>query len=177
METVPEPVPDSVTINGRGGGAHADLETQHDARRASGTRTASRRQETHGVKDNPEYPNPPSAQGAGVEGYFEVGVAAGTRTRLRLIHAGTFAPLRVSIDGHALIIIEADGSAVQPVHVRDLVLQPVQRYSVLVAHEDGTTDTDEAETENAFWIRARMRSPSFPPNATAKVQNTRDHVS
>jgi iron transport multicopper oxidase len=76
------------------------------------------------------------------------------RTRLRLIHAGTFAPLRISIDGHALTIIEADGSAVAPVLVRDLVLQPAQRYSVLVTPED-------KGWMGAFWIRARMVEDKF----------------
>ncbi|KAJ7354176.1 multi-copper oxidase [Mycena albidolilacea] len=167
METVPEPVPDSVTINGRGGGAHPDAETQHGARGASETHTARRRQETHGVEDNPGYPNPPSATGGADEGYFEVGVEPGTTTRLRLIHAGTFAPLRVSIDGHALTIIEADGSAVAPVLVRDLVLQPAQRYSVLVTPED-------KGWMGAFWIRARMvedkfsyENPTMQPEARA----------
>jgi hypothetical protein len=78
METVPEPVPDSATINGRGGGAHPDAETQHGARRASETHTARRRQETHGVEDNPGYSNPPNATGGADEGYFEVGVEPGT---------------------------------------------------------------------------------------------------
>ncbi|KAJ7252170.1 multi-copper oxidase [Mycena rebaudengoi] len=85
--------------------------------------------------------------------YTEVRIEPGTTTRLRLIHAGSFAPLRVSIDSHALTIIEADGSAVAPMRVRDLVMQPAQRYSVLVSPESDSGDT--------FWIRARMLTDRF----------------
>ncbi|KAJ7192446.1 multi-copper oxidase [Mycena pura] len=87
--------------------------------------------------------------------YFEVRVTRGKTMRLRLIHAGTFAPLRFYIDGHALTVIEADGTPVTPVRVRDLVLQPAQRYSVLV-----TASMDCADGE-AFWIRARIVDDQF----------------
>ncbi|KAF7333714.1 Multicopper oxidase [Mycena venus] len=152
METTPEPVPDSVSINGRGGGPHAD--NAHHAR-ASHILTAARRQETHGVEDNPGYPSPSGAP-LDEKGYFEVKAKVWTTTRLRLIHAGTFAPLRVSIDGHALTIIEADGSAVEPVRVRDLVLQPAQRYSVLITRNKG-----EGNRIDEFWIRAKMVEDKF----------------
>jgi iron transport multicopper oxidase len=76
-------------------------------------------------------------------------------TRLRLINAGTFAPLRVSVDNHALTIIEADGTPVAPVRVRDLVVHPAQRYSVLVTRDKGDA------TVEAFWIRARMVEDKF----------------
>ncbi|KAJ7271806.1 multi-copper oxidase [Mycena rebaudengoi] len=122
METVAEPVPDRVEINGRGGGAHLEDESMR-----------AREDDAHN--------------------YTEVRIEPGTTTRLRLIHAGSFAPLRVPIDSHALTIIEADGSAVAPVHVRDLLMQPAQRYSVLVSPESDSGDT--------FWIRARMLTDRF----------------
>ncbi|KAJ7776307.1 multi-copper oxidase [Mycena metata] len=87
--------------------------------------------------------------------YFEVNVQSGTTTRLRLINAGTFAPFRVSIDGHSLTVIEADGAPVEPVRVRDLVLQSAQRYSVLVNR------SADSNTTTAFWIRARMIDEPF----------------
>ncbi|KAJ7027157.1 multi-copper oxidase [Mycena alexandri] len=87
--------------------------------------------------------------------YFEIKVRSGTTTRLRLINAGTFAPFRVSIDGHSLTVIEADGAPVEPIRVRDLVLQSAQRYNVLV------TRSTEVNTTAAFWIRAVMIDEAF----------------
>ncbi|KAJ7020710.1 multi-copper oxidase [Mycena alexandri] len=120
VETVPEPVPDSLLLNGRGGGAQ-------------------------------------DRDGGNADGYFEVMTKPGTSTRLRLINAGSFAPLRLSIDNHVLTIIEVDGTPVVPVRVRDLVLQPAQRYSVLVT---ATPDLPTHVTP-AFWIRARMIDEKF----------------
>ncbi|KAJ7209869.1 multicopper oxidase-domain-containing protein [Mycena haematopus] len=164
VETTPEPVPDFVTINGRGGGSHP-AETHVDRRARSGADIVARSrtqlgspvhsarepQETHGAEDNPGYPTP-LADGA--EGYFEMRVETGTTTRLRLVHAGSFAPLRIAVDAHVLTIIEADGSPISSVGVRDLVLQPAQRYSVLVTRE-------AADTRTEFWIRARMIEDKF----------------
>ncbi|KAJ7020713.1 multi-copper oxidase [Mycena alexandri] len=98
-----------------------------------------------------------NGRGAGAhnEGkYFEVDVQPGTTTRLRLINAGSIAPFRVSIDGHVLTIIEADGAPVEPTRVRDLVMQVAQRYSVLVTRA-------EHDSTEAFWIRAVMVDKGF----------------
>jgi iron transport multicopper oxidase len=78
-------------------------------------------------------------------------------TRLRLIHAGTLAPLRVSVDGHALTLIEADGTPLEPRRVREVVLQAAQRYSVLVAR-------DPQDHRKEFWIRTRMVEDDFGYN-------------
>ncbi|KAJ6477817.1 multi-copper oxidase [Mycena vitilis] len=111
----------------------------------------------------------PGEEDAEEDGYFEVRVEKGTSTRLRLIHAGTFAPLRVSIDAHVLTLVEADGSRVAPVGVRDLVLQPAQRYSVVVERSSGSGEGREEREErgeregegDAFWVRARMVEEGF----------------
>ncbi|KAJ7141589.1 multi-copper oxidase [Mycena filopes] len=118
VEAVPEPVPDSLLVNGRGGGA----------------------------QDLP---------GGSADGYFEISMRPGTTTRLRLINAGSFAPIRISIDNHALTVTEADGTLVAPQRVRDLVLQPAQRYSVLVTADPALNPTA------AFWIRTRMVEEKF----------------
>ncbi|KAJ7772242.1 multi-copper oxidase [Mycena metata] len=110
-----------------------------------------------------------NGRGAGVHNdwkYFEVNVKPGTTTRLRLINAGSIAPLRVSIDGHVLTIIEADGAPVQPTRVPDLVLHVAQRYSVLVTRA-------EHDTTEAFWIRAVMVEKGFGynnPNITLETR-------
>ncbi|KAJ6553277.1 multicopper oxidase-domain-containing protein [Mycena capillaripes] len=78
-------------------------------------------------------------------------------TRLRLIHAGTFAPLRVSVDGHALTLIEADGTPLEPRRVGEVVLQAAQRYSVLVTR-------DARDEREAFWIRTRLVEDEFGYN-------------
>ncbi|KAF7360862.1 Multicopper oxidase [Mycena sanguinolenta] len=162
VETVAEPVPDFAMINGMGGGTHPldveersppdpDTLRRSNIRRGTPVHAARASGETHGPEDNPGYPVPaPDA----AKGYYEIKVEEGTTTRLRLIHAGTFAPLRVSIDTHVLNIIEADGIPVQPVGVRDILLQPAQRYSVLVSRDPADTKTD-------FWIRASMVDDKF----------------
>ncbi|KAJ7438384.1 multi-copper oxidase [Mycena galericulata] len=105
-------------------------------------------------------------------GYVEVRVRRGRSTLLRLIHAGTFAPLRVSVDRHALTVLTADGTPVVPVKVRDVVLRAAQRVGVLVtAGEDGE--------EEEFWIRVRMEegvfaysNPRMQPEARAVLRYT-----
>ncbi|KAK7028675.1 multicopper oxidase [Favolaschia claudopus] len=176
METVPEPVPDRVAINGLGGGPHHDRTRRLSADFATPIHAARIPQETHGVEDNPGYPNTnTSSDGQRGNKYFEMQVEQerrARRTRLRLIHAGTFAPLRISVDHHTLTLIEADGSPVEPVKVRDLVLQPAQRYSVLIARERG----DEEDGVEAFWVRAVMVEDKFAyekhPEARAILRYT-----
>ncbi|KAF8177539.1 multicopper oxidase-domain-containing protein [Mycena galopus ATCC 62051] len=157
VETTPEPVPDSLAINGKGGGSHppeaADRRRNNVQASTPGSPVHAARapQETHGEEDNPGYPTPTTG---GEEGYFEVEVEEGMTTRLRLIHAGTFAPMRIGVDAHVLTVIAADGTPVTPVGVRDLVLQPAQRYDVLVAREPG-------DQRQEFWIRAKMIEDRF----------------
>ncbi|KAJ7173241.1 multi-copper oxidase [Mycena filopes] len=90
--------------------------------------------------------------------YFEVDVKPDTTPRLRLINAGTFAPFRVSVDGHWLTIVEADGTPVEATRVREVVLQAAQRYSVLVHRDASAGGTD------AFWIRGTMVDKNFGYN-------------
>ncbi|KAJ7738827.1 multi-copper oxidase [Mycena maculata] len=89
--------------------------------------------------------------------YFEVRVRHGTTTRLRLLNAGTFAPLRVSVDAHVLTLIEADGTPLSPVRVRDVLLQPAQRYSVLIIPDPLVRQGGD----EAFWIRVRVVEDGF----------------
>ncbi|KAJ7627116.1 multi-copper oxidase [Roridomyces roridus] len=88
--------------------------------------------------------------------YAELRAQSGVNTRLRLINAGSFAPLRIFVDGHALEVIEADGTPLAAPYqrYRDILIHPAQRYSVLVTREDGDERT-------AFWVRAKMEDGAF----------------
>ncbi|KAJ7901392.1 multi-copper oxidase [Mycena leptocephala] len=130
----PELIPDRAKINGLGSGPHSD-------------------------DDDTQENLPIAGEGNGDTEYFEVCVGAGTTARLRLIHAGTLAPLRVSVDGHALTLIEADGTPLEPRRVREVVLQAAQRYSVLVAR-------DPQDHRKEFWIRTRMVEDDFGYNTS-----------
>jgi hypothetical protein len=81
METVPEPVPDRTTINGRGAGPHADADADAQTRAHGGgsgltSSTRGPRQETHNEDDNPGYPT--GGIGGAEEGYAEVEATAWT---------------------------------------------------------------------------------------------------
>ncbi|KAJ7914785.1 multi-copper oxidase [Mycena leptocephala] len=130
----PELIPNRAKINGLGSGPHSgDDDTQKNL--------------------------PIAGESNGDTEYFEVCVGAGTTARLRLIHAGTLAPLRVSVDGHALTLIEADGTPLEPRRVREVILQAAQRYSVLVTR-------DPQDHRKEFWIRTRMVEDDFGYNTS-----------
>ncbi len=62
----------------------------------------------------------------------------GERVRLRLINAGSSTVFPISLQGHRLRVTHADGSAVQPVEVDQLVIGMGERYDVeFVARNPG----------------------------------------
>lgn len=73
--------------------------------------------------------------------------ARGRRVRFRVIHTGSHALLRLSIDRHPLVVIEADDAAIQPVQTNELPLWPGQRYSVVIT-------LDKGNVGDSFFIRA-----------------------
>ena len=73
--------------------------------------------------------------------------------RLRLVHTGSFASMRFSVDDHPLTIVEVDGTLVQPYTVAGLTLAVAQRYSVLL-HTNVTGG-------GAFWMRGGVQSDMF----------------
>ncbi|KAJ7483469.1 multi-copper oxidase [Mycena latifolia] len=119
METVPEPVPDSSTINGQGQFIACDA-----------------------------FPHLSCDGGS----FFDLSLAPNQTYRLRLINAGSFAPIRFSVDQHTLTVVEADGTPVEPVAVDQVTLQVAQRYSVLLS-------TDQSA--EAYWIRATIDDSMF----------------
>ncbi|KAI0356871.1 hypothetical protein OH77DRAFT_1399973 [Trametes cingulata] len=72
--------------------------------------------------------------------------------RLRLINTGSFVAMRFSVDGHTLTVVEADGTAVQPVEVAAVSVAVAQRYSVLLRTNG---------TGGAYWIRAGLDQDAF----------------
>ena len=57
----------------------------------------------------------------------------------------------MSVDAHALTLIEADGTLVQPHDVAGVTLAVAQRYSVLLRTRDA----------GAVWVRAQMQREMF----------------
>ncbi|KAJ7745934.1 hypothetical protein DFH07DRAFT_14172 [Mycena maculata] len=66
-------------------------------------------------------------------------------TRLRLINPGTSVPLHVSVDTHVLTLIETDGTSLSPKQVRDVLLRPAQRYSVMITPDASLLTCGEEE--------------------------------
>ncbi|EJD00037.1 laccase [Fomitiporia mediterranea MF3/22] len=75
----------------------------------------------------------------------------GKRHRLRLIAASCFPSFTVSLDGHKMTVIEADGEETEPVTVDSLNIFAAQRYSVVVEMDQPVDN---------YWIRAVPSSPA-----------------
>lgn len=90
----------------------------------------------------------------------EIKAAAGTRVRLRLINTGAHAMIRFSIDGHALTVVEADDTPLQPVTVHEVPINTAQRYSVIVTLDQGAAGS-------SFWMRAQAATFCINPLAPA----------
>ena len=74
------------------------------------------------------------------------------RYRYRLINTGSFATFQFSIDNHPLSLIEADGTAVQPMNVHRFEIAVAQRYSFIL-HAN--------QTPSNYWIRSQMNTFCF----------------
>jgi FtsP/CotA-like multicopper oxidase with cupredoxin domain len=80
-------------------------------------------------------------------------VESGKRYRLRLVNTGAFTPFQISIDNHALQVIEADGTIVDPLSVHRLEVAVAERYSVvLTANQSASTN---------YWLRAQMNTNCY----------------
>ncbi|EKM52908.1 uncharacterized protein PHACADRAFT_100639 [Phanerochaete carnosa HHB-10118-sp] len=88
----------------------------------------------------------------GSTNYFDFNLQPNKTYRLRLIHEGSAAQIRFSIDYHALTVIEADSTLTEPYTVEGITLAVAQRYSVLI------TTNQTAEPQGNYWIRAELIS-------------------
>ncbi|EXJ58514.1 hypothetical protein A1O7_05940 [Cladophialophora yegresii CBS 114405] len=80
-------------------------------------------------------------------------VEHGKRYRYRLINAGAFATFQFSIDNHPLSVIEADGTATEPLSVHRVDIAVAQRYSVVL-------NANQSSASN-YWIRAQLNTFCF----------------
>ncbi|KAL1664491.1 multicopper oxidase-domain-containing protein [Schizophyllum commune] len=144
VEVAPEPVPDASVINGVG--------------------------QFSSCWSVPEEDRPSCEAKAANPDYFTYDLEPNRTYRLRLINAGSHASIWFSVDGHALTVIEADGTPVVPQVVSSLQIHVAQRYSVLLttnvtaesrtdqtlnAHHDGGNELQE------FWIRSELDKRMF----------------
>jgi FtsP/CotA-like multicopper oxidase with cupredoxin domain len=79
--------------------------------------------------------------------YFNYTLEPNKRYRLRIINVGSIATINVSVDGHVLTVIEADGTEIVPVNVTNLDVAVAQRYSVII-------DTNQPAGE--YFIRGTL---------------------
>ncbi|GAB4859271.1 hypothetical protein Ancab_010733 [Ancistrocladus abbreviatus] len=88
------------------------------------------------------------------------GVLPNKTYRLRLASTTSLASLNLAIGNHKMVVVEADGTHVQPFAVDDLDIYSGESYSVLI-----TTDQDPKKN---YWISigVRGREPQTPPSLT-----------
>ncbi|KAI9623762.1 hypothetical protein H4Q26_014492 [Puccinia striiformis f. sp. tritici PST-130] len=86
---------------------------------------------------------------------LEIRVPPNQRSRLRLIHAGSHALFKVSIDDHPLEVIEADATPVQSsTSFHRVNLHNAERYSVIL-------DTRADKEGASFYLRASMDTDCY----------------
>jgi FtsP/CotA-like multicopper oxidase with cupredoxin domain len=98
-------------------------------------------------------------------GFHVAASRRGPPVRLRLINAGTVSMFTISIDGMPLVLIELDGTAVQPLLLRSVTLAVAQRASVIL---DWSRLHPNVSASPALWIRveaAREMYGAFDPAA------------
>lgn len=71
------------------------------------------------------------------------------------MNTGSFANIRFSVDWHPLLLIEADGTLIEPVLAESINVAVAQRYSAIIY-------TNSTHSENhTFWIRASIEKDMF----------------
>ena len=108
--------------------------------------------------------------------YYRAVLRTHTTKRFRIINTSVYATFTLTISGHKMRVIEADGTSLDGIrYVRRLRLSPGQRYSVLV-----TAKTIHAAS---YWIRATIHpfvnydgtyNTSAQPNVSAILQYITD---
>jgi len=105
-----------------------------------------------------------------------IGVTSGKRYRFRLVNMSCQTYLTVSIDGHNMTIIEADGQAHQPLVVDSLTIFAGQRYSIIVNANQAvgnyckSTHTLESASSNSdFCLKGSELFPA-PLSTTSRVR-------
>jgi multicopper oxidase len=90
----------------------------------------------------------------------------GSRARLRLINGAGSSFFRIAIDGIPLTLIAADGDAIEPVVVDNLMIGTAQRYDVLVSlPESGSYTLHAAALGDDKQALGVLHSPDAAPAA------------
>uniref|UniRef100_A0A0B7AYM5 Plastocyanin-like domain-containing protein n=2 Tax=Arion vulgaris TaxID=1028688 RepID=A0A0B7AYM5_9EUPU len=76
----------------------------------------------------------------------EFSVVKNNTYRFRLINAGDIQAFRVSIDEHTLQVVATDGHPIQPVVVESLILNPGERYDIILVANQSVGN---------YWIRGQ----------------------
>lgn len=66
----------------------------------------------------------------------------------------SIAEIHLSLDSHLLRVIEADGTQIQPVLVKELTIAPGQRYAVEIIRVNH-------DASRKFWLRQRVNYEDF----------------
>ena len=119
-----------------------------------------------GTPGNEPVPDGGTINGVGQYGssntsFFNVTLAPNKKYSLRLVNTGSFVAMQFSVDGHALEVIEADGTAVRPVAVSSVAVAVAQRYSVLLRTN---------QTAGAYWVRAGLDQDAFTVSPRCHVE-------
>lgn len=69
-------------------------------------------------------------------------------------HCSSIAEIHISLDFHLFRVIEADGTQIQPVIVKEITIAPGQRYALEVIR------ADEGKYDG-FWLRQRVNYEDF----------------
>ncbi|KZO93579.1 multicopper oxidase [Calocera viscosa TUFC12733] len=77
--------------------------------------------------------------------------------KLRFINTGSLAQSFISVDEHELYVVEADGTNIDPVTVRELAVAPGQRYAVILRYVGEGKPLPGAR----FWLRHRLDQSCF----------------
>ncbi|GJE96134.1 multicopper oxidase [Phanerochaete sordida] len=100
----------------------------------------------------------------GSSDYYNLKLQPGKTYRLRVIHIGSSAQIKFSIDFHKLTVIETDSTLNEPYDVSSVTLAVAQRYSVLI------TTSENAEPDGNYWIRTEYLSLSPVAGTTTDVR-------
>lgn len=110
-----------------------------------------------GTPGNEPVPDGGTINGVGQYGssntsFFNLTLEPNKTYRLRLVNTGSFVAMQFSVDNHTLEVIEADGTAIEPVAAASLSIAVAQRYSVLLRTN---------QTAGAYWFRAGLDQDAF----------------
>jgi L-ascorbate oxidase len=102
------------------------------------------------------------AEDCTIENYIaSIDVEAGKTYRLRIINGASLIAINFAIANHTMMVVEADGTIVDPVEVSNLDLSVGQRYSVLLQADQPAA---------SYWATTTVRLRSAGPMGYAYIK-------